>query len=285
MATLAEVKKRIKSQGLDWDAGNTLIGKYFENRTFKGFGYVPKTKEPTGGRGSLSRQNFAFTDENPPDKVDWRAVESGNYVSGVRDQRDCGSCVAFATCAVLESRMKISRGDQFAFNGNHLSVSHLFYCGAGSNACDDGWIIGKALDFCRTNGVGNERDNRYDTINRACRQIDPAVKVKLWRKHINGAERKNAIYKRGPVIAGMHVFSDFGWYKGGIYRPTNTDVLGLHAVAVIGFDDEDGCWIVKNSWGTGWGEGGFARIAYGSCGIDTEFPFYDIELEICDTKL
>jgi hypothetical protein len=39
---------------------------------------------------------------------------------------------------------------------------------------------------------------------------------------------------------------------------------------VVGYDDDHGCWICKNSWGTGWGEGGFFRIAYGQCGIDAQ---------------
>ena len=50
---------------------------------------------------------------------------------------------------------------------------------------------------------------------------------------------------------------------------------GLHAVAVVGYDDGQRCWIVKNSWGTNWGEGGFFRIGYGECGLDTQFPFFD----------
>jgi C1A family cysteine protease len=45
-------------------------------------------------------------------------------------------------------------------------------------------------------------------------------------------------------------------------------------VCVVGYNDARKFWIVKNSWGTGWGEGGYFRIAYGQVGLDGEFPFY-----------
>ena len=40
-------------------------------------------------------------------------------------------------------------------------------------------------------------------------------------------------------------------------------------MAIVGYDDNTGCWICKNSWGTGWGEQGFFRIAYGQCNIES----------------
>lgn len=59
------------------------------------------------------------------------------------------------------------------------------------------------------------------------------------------------------------------------------DLEGYHCVAVVGYDDEDGCWICKNSWGTGWGEEdggkrGWFRIKYGECGIDNAFGMWNM---------
>ena len=68
----------------------------------------------------------------------------------------------------------------------------------------------------------------------------------------------------------MTVYDDFMHYTGGVYSPTSSVNLGGHCVCVVGYDDTNGCWIGKNSWGTGWGEGGLFRIAYGQCGIDAE---------------
>ena len=47
---------------------------------------------------------------------------------------------------------------------------------------------------------------------------------------------------------------------------------------MIGYDDTQNCWICKNSWGTGWGEDGYFKIAYGQCGMGTEFPFYAVQM-------
>ena len=85
--------------------------------------------------------------------------------------------------------------------------------------------------------------------------------------------RKQAIAQNGPVIAGMKVFEDMYYYRSGIYRHVAGELRGLHAVAVIGYNDSKKYWIVKNSWGTGWGEQGFMRIADEV--LNTDFPFYD----------
>ena len=87
--------------------------------------------------------------------------------------------------------------------------------------------------------------------------------------------RKQALAANGPVIAGMRVYEDFYYYRSGTYRQAAGRYRGLHAVAVVGYDDAARHWIVKNSWGGGWGEGGFINIGYGECGIDSLFAFYD----------
>jgi hypothetical protein len=56
--------------------------------------------------------------------------------------------------------------------------------------------------------------------------------------------------------------------------------VGNHAICVIGYDDTQNCWICKNSWGTGWGDSGFFKIAYGQCGIGSEFPFYAVQMPL-----
>jgi C1A family cysteine protease len=161
-----------------------------------------------------------------------------------------------------------------------LSVAHLFFCGAGENGCDEGWQIGQALKHCKKDGVGNESNFRYSDRQLPCQTITPCVRVTRWRRVKETLERKDAIRSRGPVVAGMVIYKDFGYYRSGVYRPTTADSIGLHAVSVIEYDDDKGCWIVKNSWGTTWGEGGFVRIGYGTCGIDAQFEFYDPEVEL-----
>jgi hypothetical protein len=158
--------------------------------------------------------------------------------------------VAFATNAVLEARYLLALaqpGQDF-----DLSEAHLFYCGAG-NACATGWIYDKALAFAKKSGVGLEQDFPYTPGNQSCRK---------------------------PVIGGMQVFEDFMTYRSGIYESVIGEFLGWHAVAIIGYDDDEQCWIGKNSWGAGWGENGFFRISYGQCSIDSKVLFYDPDIQV-----
>jgi hypothetical protein len=75
----------------------------------------------------------------------------------------------------------------------------------------------------------------------------------------------------------MAVYNDFFSYRGGVYRHTTGALAGYHAICVVGYNEKDQCWICKNSWGTGWGEKGWFRIAYGQCGIGTQFCFFTAE--------
>jgi C1A family cysteine protease len=83
----------------------------------------------------------------------------------------------------------------------------------------------------------------------------------------------------GPQISGMAVYTDFFNYHRGVYKHVTGSLAGYHCINVIGYDDNEGCWICKNSWGTGWGEGGFFYIAYGECGIDNAFGMWDLKVQ------
>jgi C1A family cysteine protease len=281
MASLGDVQRAITHQGLGWEAGQTAIGEIVARGRFKGFGYHPKAREPSGGRDRgrvLSLGAAAFVH---PRQVDWRDSH-GDWTTPIKDQGACGSCVAFATNAVLEARYRIKLQDV-----NHpidLSEAHLFFCGGPPDGCEAGWNPGDALKFCRDYGVAAESDFPYRPQQTGCgaaeRQLAVALRVSRWRRlpADNDPARKKTIAERGPVIAGMHVHADFGWYRGGIYRPTTSAVVGRHAVAVVGYDEDEGYWIIKNSWGAGWGEGGWAKIGFGVGGLDSEFPFYDPDI-------
>jgi hypothetical protein len=80
---------------------------------------------------------------------------------------------------------------------------------------------------------------------------------------------KDHIATYGAVTACMIVYQDFFSYRSGVYRHVTGGVAGGHCVSLIGYDDAQGCWIGKNSWGAGWGDGGFFKIAYGECLIES----------------
>ncbi len=82
---------------------------------------------------------------------------------------------------------------------------------------------------------------------------------------------KDRISAKGPLIACYSVYSDFFGYSSGVYRKSSSAAYrGGHCVCGVGYSDSQQAWICKNSWGSGWGDGGYFRIAYGEVGIDNE---------------
>lgn len=219
-----------------------------------------------------------------PPAIDWRN-NGGDWTTPIKDQGRCGSCVAFGTAATLEARINLACKN--AALDPDLSEAHLFYCGCGA-CCGSGWNFAPALDFCKNTGVAKETDFPYVDSNQPCKSgLAPYIKIDGWRQVLAAADRKDVLSTRGPMVAGMAVYQDFMSYAGGIYKHVSGSLAGYHAVSVVGYNDTDKYWICKNSWGTGWGEAGpggtrgWFRIAYGECGMDTQFAFYDVDLTKC----
>jgi hypothetical protein len=87
---------------------------------------------------------------------------------------------------------------------------------------------------------------------------------------------RNAINTYGPLTTTMDVYADFFYYTSGVYRYSTGAYQGGHAILIVGYDDVNQCFICKNSWGTGWGEGGFFRISYAEVGGTADFGDYTI---------
>ena len=265
MPSLLEVQTLIEKRQLRWTAGENEIGQLIAHRSFTGLGLAPSPR-PRAKVAPTAIAQAAGSAIQLPKKHDWRTTSFGSFVTPVRHQLHCGSCVAFAVVAAMESALLIKEsaiGDASL----DLSEAHLFYCGTGSS-CDKGWTYPKAFKRARKPGVGLESGFPYNPDSPACIEIPAVARVSASDNLVTDFERKFALVNVGPVLAGMTVYEDFGWYTGGLYTPSTSTSLGGHAVCVVGYDDDEGAWIVKNSWGTSWGEAGYARIAYGTSGID-----------------
>lgn len=204
-----------------------------------------------------------------PSRLDWRDFDGRNWTTRIRNQGNCGSCVAFATVGAIEARLEIALANP-ALNPD-LSEAHLFFCDSNSS-CTTGWAPYAAMNSARDTGIADEACYPYDVSAQAC-TLCPAwengvTQIDDWVGLTNQADMKQALADEGPLEATMLVYSDFFRYTGGVYRHTSGALEGGHAVTVVGYDDEEGYWIAKNSWGRGWGEDGWFRIAYGECGVD-----------------
>jgi C1A family cysteine protease len=273
-----DLQGAIRARGYDWTSGPTSISvlSATERKAHLGLRVTEEELQATARAISAQETLRALQGAiSAPSAVDWRN-NTGNWVTPVKDQSSCGSCVAFATVATLESRVRIACAD--AALALDLSEAHVFYCGCG-NCCGTGWNFPPALDFCKNTGVALESAFPYTPGNQPCQSgLAPYVKITNWTSVLSVADRKSTLAAKGPMVAGMAVYSDFYSYRSGVYRRASNTLEGYHAVSVIGYDDSQQCWICKNSWGTGWGDAGFFRIGYGEADIDTQFAFYDIEV-------
>lgn len=209
-------------------------------------------------------------------EVDWR-TKNGGKLSPVKDQGTCGSCVSFATVGLLESMALIEKSVLL-----DLSEADLHFCSVHGPNCG-GWYPNLALQSVKDRGVCDEA--RFPYASAFVNNVPQCVLAPDRAQHIYkiqttswlvfDAFRKDYLTHTGPVTACMDVYDDYFSYGGGVYHHVTGNKVGSHCVLVVGYSKSQGCWICKNSWGPGWGEAGFFRIAYGECGIDTIFaPFF-----------
>ena len=281
---LEEVKTAITNSDATWEAGNTILSSLPIEEQKRYLGANPPENEPSikeieqrvsSMKESLKAQ--ALEAVGVPSNYDLRNVNGNNYVTDVKDQKSCGSCVSFGTIATVESSLRIQRNDpNLAVD---LSEAHLFFChGPETGAsCDSGWWPHHAYDAFQNKGVVDEPCYMYNDglekrdCSGLCANPDSrAVKIRGYTT-LTGqpAQIKEWISSKGPVSACFIVYQDFYSYSSGIYKHVTGNQVGGHCVTIVGYDDNQGCWICKNSWYTSWGEQGFFRIAYGECGIDS----------------
>lgn len=236
-------------------------------------GYLGALETPREIREAMPKFSAQAEPQALPAALDWRSNGGGSYVTGVRNQAGCGSCWAFATTAALESRALITvaqTGEDF-----DLAEQTLVSC-SGAGSCAGGYL-GQSAAFLESTGLPTESCHPYTAENGSCGAACADRLQSSYRTQSSlavdrtVADLKQALVQHGPLPVGMHVFSDFQSYGSGVYSHVSGNYLGGHAVAVVGFDDAAACFIVKNSWGDNWGEGGFFRIAYTEVSTATSF--------------
>ncbi len=268
-----DVNKAIHEKGGGWVAGETSISKLQPDEIRHLFSLKPGSKP-----GLKAKSNKVSAEAVIPAHVDWRNVDGSNYVTGIRDQGQCGSCYAFSATAVLESRILIT--SHTPDTELDLSEQPMVSCDPNNLGCEGGYLD-KVMNFLKTTGTTLETCYPYtsgetsiagDCAGCAGWQQNTYRVTSFEDVAASAQSIKSAIAQYGPVLTGFTVYEDFLYYQSGIYRHVTGPVKGGHAVAIVGYDDADQCWIIKNSWGPDWGENGYFRIAAGTneCGIEDE---------------
>ena len=212
-----------------------------------------------------------------PDAYDWRDY---GRVSPVKDQASCGSCWAFSTIANLEGLYYAKKGVMKTF-----SEQMLVDCDTSDSGCNGG-LMQYAFTWLKKNGIMLDSDYPYTGTKGTCKSdkskyVDMSVtgykklgsSWSTWSA-VDEDEIKELLYETGPLALAINA-DPLQIYTSGILDLTSTKCpsSGInHAVTLVGYGTENNVayWIVKNSWGTAWGEKGYFRIrrGNGTCGVN-----------------
>lgn len=185
------------------------------------------------------------------------------YASSVKDQGSCGSCWAFAAVGLMEAMILKVDGVEV-----DLSEQHLVSCNPWDWGCNGGFWPndmladpGAMMESCFPYSATDEPCNTSCATPYAIQGWDFVTED--WV--VPDTELiKQAIYTHGSVQVGVYVDRWFQAYTGGVLdRCKRNARYTNHAVILVGWDDAKGAWLMKNSWGTGWGENGYMWITYG----------------------
>jgi hypothetical protein len=287
---LTDIQQAISQQGKSWTAANHAIWQ----ETW------PRFRDMQGARLPYDSvyADQGWITPNLPVSFDWRNVGGTSYVSPIKDQGWCGSCWAFAAVGVLESLLMIrgyspcgaeNLSEQFVVSCNNLNLG----CNGGFPKTTSRFMVkNSGLHF----GAPDEACFLYTSglthiappCNNACatwlardRSTDSFkfIRSSASHSHVAGGgavdSMKSAIYS-APVWATFTVMEDFKAYSSGVYEYTTGAVSGGHAIIIVGWDDNNQCFICKNSWNTGWGENGFFRIGYSQLDSPVNFGAYTV---------
>lgn len=256
-----------------------------------GCGFIPPRIDLSHLAGKEAPESFSALE--PPALWDWR--EQGK-VTPIKNQSTCGACYAFASLANIESRMLIDGEGSFDFSENNAKECNWYdrSCGGGNYLDMADWLSKKGLVL--------ESCDPYVAANVSCNSTCTYMKTLLGWSIISSdnipttTDLQNYIHTYGPVYTTLYAgdSSDLSWdaefssYNGSYTLYYTGSYETNHAVLIVGWDDSlthaggEGAWIVKNSWGAGWGgtcgygaEGGYFAIAYGSANIGMWSSYID----------
>jgi len=223
-------------------------------------------------------------DATAPTAWDWRTKGA---VTPIKDQGQCGSCWAFSATGSSEGAWALKKGNTLV----SLSEQQLVDCsGSFQNQGCNGGLMDYAFQYIIANGgITSEAEYPYTAQTGNCMSPLPAEVATLSKYADVKQNSESSLLTAatiGPVSVAIEADQEsFQFYQSGIYADPNCGTQLDHGVLVVGWGQaastKQNYWIVKNSWGTSWGDNGYIYMArginapYGICGIAME-PSYPI---------
>jgi len=219
--------------------------------------------------GARLPENLEIVEENEilipaanPATMDWR---SKGAVTGIKNQGQCGSCWAFSTTGAIEGAWQISKSNLVS-----LSESQLVDCSTGNYGCGGGWPT-VAFQYVITNkGITGESDYPYVAQQGTCKASGKPIRstISSYKSVTRNSDSSlETAVATNPISVLIEADkSSFQFYTGGVFSDPNCGVSTDHAVLLVGYNVQGSApyWILKNSWGTGWGVAGYMYIARGT---------------------
>lgn len=278
-----------------------------ETETTEGDAAATSNSAPRGRRRGNRLLQTPTVASTYPTALDLRTkYPACSSISMIRNQSACGSCWAFASMNSLSDRYCIAKAKQGTHEEKFFAVGDVLsccsYCNGGSgNGCYGGIPV-YAFYFASTTGVTEgetfagtngfckpyfleltgSRPMQPPSCTSACTNPSTSVayqstkfKTSSFTYGKGEAQMIAALNNFGSLSVTFLVYSDFYVYRSGIYSHVSGQMLGGHAVRLIGYGEENGVkfWLLANSWGPGWGEKGFFRMRRGvdECGVESNW--------------
>ena len=233
------------------------------------------------GKNITTTLPASFNWANPDDVHQYTSSRS-DLISGPGNQGQCGSCYAYSSTSALADRWALVTQTPCPRLSTDIACSCIEGDTNYTTCCNGGdpYYVGLLFE---KKGVPSEDCVPYSASNGTDPQCPSQVhcnnqgQVVLW-KAIQGSTQyltitdhvpkddelateivkiKTALFQNGPLVCAFYVPSDFMEYKSGIYKDSGKDISGGHAVVIVGYGPDH--WVIRNSWGPDWGEGGFFR--------------------------